>query len=321
LLYSEKFKFSKTELLLFAWFFITTFFSSIIYFLSFVPLFISYLVKNRRSFSKTDFKKLSRYFFLPIILISAIILIYLIFNDTLGEAHWALFVFNKTSYAQRYSLGTNSFNNFLIKIFDDFANHFYQLTKNSFPLLLIYFQSLKTNLILLVSSGNFENFKQNLFISHREIFNNLFSFEVFIFLFLIVGLLTFIKQKKYPAALLTLFFTLSVRLRYGELFHISSYYLFSFFLIAFALNHTIQNAFRKKAIWFLIPLSLVTLYYFKMKPEFKIRTSYDLKDEHPILTQFVKDNTKIEDKIFQINIGSSLYYLSERQPSNRFIFY
>ncbi len=321
LLYSKNHKFSKQELLLLAWFFITVFFSSIIYFLSFIPLAISYIIKNKRSFSKTDFKQLSKYLFLPIAIIAILITSYLAVNNALKETYWSLFTFNRTSYSQRYSLGDNSLNNFLVKIFNDFGNHFYQLIKKSISLLLIYFQSLKANLALLISSGNFEIFKKNLFISHREIFNNLFTFEFLIFLFLISGLFVFIRKKKYHSALLTLFFTLSVRLRYGELFHISSYFLFSFFLIAFTLSVAIQNSLKRKTIWFIIPLLLVGLYYFKMKPEFKIRTSYNLKDEYPVLTKFIKDNTEPNDKIFQINIGSSVYYLSEREPSNRFIFY
>jgi len=319
ILYQKIFDFSKYELLLISWFLITTIFSSIIYLLSFIPFFAIYLWKNNSQFSKNEIKKITYYFLLPILIFTISIILYFASRKALSDAYWNLFVFNSQFYSLRYHLYQPS--DFLRKIFADYFNHFYQLTKASISTTIIYLQSLKGVFLRFLSDKNSDAFLKNLFIIHREFYHHLFSFEFFIALFIILGLVTFIKRKKLLCLLLTVIFTLGARLRYGEMFYLASFYLLGFWLFAFFLTFSFIRLKKKKFLNFVLSLTILLLYYFKMKPAFKFATSFVMQDEHPQLTEFVKKNTDENDQIFQIDVGSSVYYLTQRRPANRFIFY
>ena len=105
------------------------------------------------------------------------------------------------------------------------------------------------------------------------------------------------------------------------MFYVSSFYLLGFWLMSFYLTYSWEKFQQKRILSFFLAITLLFLYYFKMQPLFRFATSFPLKDEAPQLTQFIIKNTTANEKIFQINIGSSVYYLSQRQPINKFIFY
>ena len=81
------------------------------------------------------------FFLLPILFFLLLIIGYLVSQKAIKEAYWSLFVFNAKFYSQRYDLGQKSLFGFLIKIINDYLNHFYQLIKSSLPVIVVYFQS------------------------------------------------------------------------------------------------------------------------------------------------------------------------------------
>jgi hypothetical protein len=310
--------FNKLELLLLAYFFFTTLASSIIYLLSFIPFFAVYFYKKRaQAFNKRNFK----YFFLPNLLGFVILLGYFVVNKALSSAYWSLFTFNSIFYSKRYGINQNSFFAFFGKIFNDFFHHFYQLFKTSFTYLFIYLKALKGVLVEFVKTNNFSLLKRNLAMIHHQTYQRLFHFEFFVLLFILLGIFAYFKKRKYLALLLSTAFILSARLRFGEMFHLTPYYLYGFWLGGLFTAFALKKLQKKNIIYIFASLIFLISYYFEKKPDFKFATSFIVKNPNPKITKYIKKNTSPDEKISQINLSSSVYYFSQREPANKFIFY
>ncbi len=314
----KKLSFSKPELLLLAYFMFTTIANSIIYSLSFLPFFAIYFYQNKKdSLNKTNLK----YFFLPNIIGTAVFIFYYLLKNALYPAFWSLFVFNAEFYAIRYGITGPKFPGLIKKFIIDFLNHFYQLSKTLVIVGSTYLKALKGISLDFIKTLDFQTFKKHLFMINEQNYNQLFTFEFFVFVFILLGLFVFLKKKKLQALALSAFFLFSARLRFGEKFHITAFYIYSFWLAGFFAVYAIKQLKKKKILPFLFLCFLLFAYYTKNRPEFKFSTSFILKDPYPKVTQYIKENTDKNAKITQVNLTTSVFYFPDRIPANILIYY
>lgn len=204
----------------------------------------------------------------------------------------------------------------------DVLNHFWELATREGAALLTFLKSAK--FILFPEGVDHATYLKIIF---GDLYNNFFSFEIFIALFVIFGVIALFVGGRKDLAILSLIFIFGLRLRLLERIHMAPYYLFSFWLVSVAIVVFASRLFSKRQVFLsglvLVALaSIITLFIVKNWYDFAERAFnyYPARNEQTV--NLLHSEVGAGEQILVLSPEStSYYYDSELYPHGIFVNY
>ncbi len=301
------------------------FLTSPMHIVAFVILIIFHLlwqIKNKHSNIRANLIDL-KFYVLTIFCLTAIFLIYLLITKSLRSFVDDAFNFNSTVYFFRESkliTGFKPLDVYLNAIHEVYI-HFYLLIKTEGLALLTFIRASKFLVAPFAIHGEYTLYVKTIF---TDLYNNFFSIEMIVALFYLMGVITFLLQRRISHAILIIVFLLPLRLRIATNTHLSPYYLFSFWLVSLAITFClIELIFKKRfilnSVIIFVGFGLISLFIAKDWYSFN-QTSFNSFPKENELTVNVLRKSPSDSKIFVFrDFSASYYYESTRLPYGYFV--
>lgn len=315
---------SRIETSLFSFFLVFTLFSSPVHILPFILLVGFHLYLQRKNIKKNMRKNLQNLKDLGIFLSLPIVafLVYLLLTNSFWDFYSDTFIFNNQFFYLRVYEPIVAFRplDFYLHTTLDVLNHFVQLFQREGTEFLKFAKSAKF-LFWPPAIGNYHEYLRIIF---TDLYNNFFTFEIFIAFFYILGICAlFLKNKS--LAIFSLIFLFSLRMRLLERIHMAPYYLFSYWMVSTALVIFFASVIKKKHLLTAYPgliftFGILALFVIKNWHEFGqiAFNRFEKKNQEAVvfLTVDYKDSRKI---LVVADESASYYYDTRRMPYGRFV--
>lgn len=250
---------------------------------------------------------------------------YLLFTKSLNSFIYDAYSFNINEYFLRNSkiiTGVRPLDVYLYAT-NEIYIHFFLLFKTE-GLALITF--LKATKFLFLPFGLNMGYLSYVGIIFVDLYNNFFSLEMIISLFYISGIIRYLLSKRIGYVIFILLFLLPLRLRIDTNTHLSPYYLFAYWLAAFALTFSVKELIQRRRIFlniiFCISLFILTgLFILKHWYNFDQTAFNSFPKNNKETVKLITMSDKNE-KIFVFRSFSASYnYESNRLPYGYFMNY
>lgn len=319
---------NKYEVLLFSLLFIFTIFSSPVHFLAFVMLIIFHFYLGKNIKVKNFFKNNLQNFigFLKISIIASLLfLIFLILTKSFKD-----FVYDTLTFNNQYFYGrvyTPYINlqvvDFYLHTSRDVINHFVQLVLREGSALITFLKAAKF-LFWPFAISSYHDYLKVIF---TDLYNNFFSFEMFIALFYFLGICALILKKEFKLAVFILIFIFGLRMRLLERIHMAPFYLLSYWMVATAIVLFLESTVKGKkvfagALGLIMTVGVLAIFVRKNWYEFgqSAFNKYPKMNEETVY--FLTNDYKDKENILVVaDESTSYYYDSQRFPFSRFVNY
>lgn len=315
------------ELVFFSVLFWLTLFSSPIFATPFLVLLgyhLLFQIRKKISFRQSAKNLLPSlfYFLVP----TLFFLLYLIITSSLRDFYFDAIIYNQQIYF--YYLYQSSANikilGFFVHSAFDVVNHFFEIIKIQGPYLITFIKSAKFFIWPFNLNSSYTSYINIVF---KQFYDNFFTFETFIALFYLTGITALIVRRKFSLAILSIIFTMFLRLRIQTRLHMAPFYLFSYWLLSVAIASYLENIYiKKKVIFSLLMIGflgiLLILFVIKNWYDFEQASYNRFPKENANTIKLLSKNTNPDDKILVLrDFSSSYYYDSQRIPHGIFINY
>lgn len=257
------------------------------------------------------------------LIVLTLFVIYLIFTNSLNGFIYDAYSFNINVFFIRDSkilTGIRHLDMYLNAIHEVYI-HFFLLAKIEGSALVTFLRAAK---FLVLPFGLHSSYISYAKIIFEDLYNNFFSIEMIIALFYFSGVIRFFVNKRIDFVIFLLTFLLPLRLRIDTNTHLSPYYLFSYWLVAFALTFSIYELIRKKRVFinvlFCLTILILTVIFITKHWYSFNQTAFNSFPKNNVETVQLIKNSDENEKIFVFRGFSASYnFESGRLPYGYFM--
>lgn len=251
--------------------------------------------------------------------------LYLLLSGSLTDFYFSTVTFNNNYFYFRdhVQIINPKVADFYLHSTIDIFKHFKGLMGVEGTAFVAFLKSLKAIFV----PGTTVDFPAYLKIIFTDLYNNFFSFEIFILLFYAFGFISLFLNKYKTLAIFSIIFIFAIRLRVPEKIHEAPYYLFSYWLLAIAFTLLANNVYKNKqravnSLGILLMFLVVSLFIQKNMYDFRQTAFNSFPNNSEGAVEFIKNNTNPDDKIIVVANESARYYWDARRfPASYFVNY
>ena len=279
---------------------------------------------KQKTFDKEIFKN-ARDLLVFLSIPTGLFLAFLLFTSSFGDFYFSAFTFNNEFYYQRiYEQRLNpQIVDFYLNTSRDVFKHFYELVIREGSVLFAFLKSAKFIIWPPAVEGSYFSYLSTIF---SNLYNDFFTFEIFIALFYLWGILALLLKRKFSLAIFLILFIFAIRLRLLQRIFYAPYYLTAYWLFSLSIATYLYFLFKRKKVFlsgFMLFISFLILGLFVSKnwSDFEQIAFNTFSRPNKPVVDFLAANSEGPEKITTIGLDSSYYYDSQSFPGGSFINY